>query len=60
MKKDTLQDVARIVENEGIGYAVQHYMSGDTIENDHLRKLWKECAVLLDEIDDILSPYYTE
>lgn len=56
-KKMGLEQVAGIVENEGLGYAVQHYMSGEDIADKKLAKLWDEAKVLLNEIDEILEPY---
>lgn len=53
----TDQDVADYVENEGLGYAIQYGTSGDDFQNEELKKLWKEAAVLLNKIDDILRPY---
>lgn len=48
-------DVAAVVEAEGLGYAVQHYMSADRIANPKLRGLWKRAADALDAIDKILE-----
>jgi hypothetical protein len=54
----TIADVASIVEGEGLGYAIQHYLNPDKIEDEHLRQIWEEAYILLSEIDEILSPYY--
>ena len=58
MSKKSLQDVADIVDNEGLGYAVQDYMSADSIEDEELAKLWDEAGIILNKIDKILEPYY--
>ncbi len=52
-----LQTVAEIVDNEGLGYAVLHYLSGVSIEDPELAKLWDEAAVILKKIETILEPY---
>jgi len=56
-KKMGLEQVAGVVENEGLGYAVQHYMSGKDIEDIHLAQLWDQAGDLLNEIDEILEPF---
>jgi hypothetical protein len=60
IKKKDLFEVAQIVNSEGIGYAVQDYMSGEWIENPELAELWDRASDLLDKIDAILKPYYKE
>jgi uncharacterized protein YgfB (UPF0149 family) len=54
-KKMSLEEVAAKVEWEGLGYAVQHYMTGDSIADPHLAELWDQAKELLDEIDGILE-----
>jgi hypothetical protein len=60
MKKHSIQQVALIVEYEGLGYAIQDYMSGDSIEDPELAKMWDECQKLMNKIEDVLRPHYTE
>lgn len=38
-RKYTLEEVADIVQIEGLGYAIQHYMSGESIEDPELAQL---------------------
>lgn len=59
-EKKSLEEVAQIVQCEGLGYAVQHYMSGDEIENKTLREFWEEASRLLNQIDTILETYYDD
>lgn len=56
-KKLSTKKVAEIVEIEGLGYAVQHYMNGDSIKDSELSKLWDDAKEALDKIENILSPY---
>lgn len=51
MKKFTVLGVAQIIENEGLGYAIQHYMRGKDIADPKLAAMWDECRDLMDEID---------
>jgi len=56
-EEKTLQEVALIVQAEGLGYAVQSHMSANSIQDQDLRTKWRQAAKLLDEIDNILEPY---
>lgn len=49
------QEVAEVVECEGLGYAIQHYLSADRIEDEDLAELWAEAAALLDDISGRLE-----
>lgn len=53
----TLQDVADVVANEGLSYAITDYMSSDVIKDKELRKLWDQAYRLLTKIEKILEPY---
>lgn len=53
-EKYTDEKVAQIVESEGLGYAVQHYLSSNSIENPGLAKAWGEAKVALDKIKSML------
>lgn len=50
----TLEEVAVIVDNEGLGYAIAHYMSEDEIDDPILKEKWKQTSKLLKEIEDML------
>ena len=39
-KKYSLEEVEAIIDNEGLWYAIEHYMSGDSIEDIKLGSLW--------------------
>lgn len=58
MKKYTLQEVADIVDTEGLGYAITDYTGSDSIEDEELSKLWKEAEEVLGKINKILEPYF--
>lgn len=51
----TDQDVADIVNNEGLGYAVQHYMGHENIKNPELASWWQKAKTSLDAIEEILG-----
>lgn len=57
-KKYSLQEVADIVENEGLDYAITSYLCPDSIEDVKLRKLWLEAGVALRTIEAMLEVYY--
>ena len=51
----TNEEVADIVEQEGLGYAIQFYLDSDKIEDANLRDKWEQAKELLDEIDEDLG-----
>lgn len=55
MAKKTLDDVLCIIENEGLGYAVQYYMAGEDIEDPVLAEMWSRCAEMLNAIMNYLE-----
>lgn len=55
--KRDLQHVADIVDIEGLGYAIQCYMSGDGIADPELAAKWDACQALMNEIEHILEPF---
>ena len=57
MAKKTIEEVASIVDNEGMGYAIMDYMGADSIKDKELSKLWKEAQEVLSKIENILEPY---
>jgi len=56
----TLEDIGEIVYIEGLGYAIQSYLNSEDIENEELKIKWKQCAKLMNEIENILKPYMFE
>jgi len=48
------KEVAEYVENEGLGYAVQHGVRSDSFEDEELKKLWTDAERLLNAIENIL------
>ena len=54
-KKYNDSQVADIIINEGLGYAVQHYLPADQIKNPELAKLWQQAEDALNSIEEILG-----
>lgn len=43
-------EVRERVEQEGLDYAVRHYMDGSSIQNPVTAKLWDEAATALEKL----------
>ena len=54
-EKMSIREVADLVENEGIGYAIECYLGADEIEDENLRDKWRRVGVLIGEIREILG-----
>lgn len=54
-EKYSVKDVAYIVDSEGLGYAIMHYLSADRIEDPELRRMWGDAGVLLTKIKAYLE-----
>jgi len=56
-KKRTMNNkqIAHIVDNEGLGYAITDYMGSEDFKDRHLAKLWDQAKEILDEITEILD-----
>lgn len=50
--KRTVEEIADIINAEGLGYAIQHYLSGSNIEDQKLSKMWDEAESLLCRIEE--------
>jgi hypothetical protein len=57
VKKYSNQDVADIVQSEGLGYAIESYLSHNQIEDEGLAKLWQDCRAIMSEINRKLDEY---
>jgi hypothetical protein len=55
MPKYSATAVADIVENEGLDYAIQHYIVSESITDPELSQLWEEARTVLNEIDKRLE-----
>lgn len=53
-KEYTNGDAVDIIENEGVGYAVQHYVSGSWFKDDTTERLWTNAANALELLQDYL------
>ena len=56
----TNEEVAQIIENEGMGYAIMWYLNAVNIEDPKLASLWQQTSVLLRKIEKHLEPYCNE
>ena len=53
--KKTINEVAGVIECEDLGYAIQHYMRGDSIEDPYLADMWDQCAELMNAIESYVQ-----
>lgn len=54
----TTEDIANLVENEGLDYAIMYHMSPeDTFEDEELKAAWLQARAALFEIDEKLKEY---
>ena len=51
----TVSEVSDRINNEGLGYAIQHYMRGKDIKDPVLAKMWDEAAALLNKIEEYVQ-----
>lgn len=56
----TNEEVARIIENEGMGYAIMWYLNAAQIEDSKLASLWQQASVLLRKIEKHLEPWFED
>lgn len=54
-KKYTDHEVAEIIEDEGIGYAVLHYMNSTYCKNPETAELWDQAEIALKNLADHLG-----
>lgn len=47
MRTYTNAELADIIEDEGLGYAVSEYVSADQIEDPTMRALWEHASLTL-------------
>ena len=60
MSKYSIEEVADIVENEGLGYAVTDYINYKVIKDEKLAGLWLKAETALYEIQKVLDHAYNE
>jgi hypothetical protein len=53
--KFTNEEVADMVEAEGLDYAIQHYVGHWEIKDPDLAKAWYNAKIALDEVENILE-----
>ncbi len=52
--RKTLQEMADIVDREGLGYAIEDYIKHDRIADPKLSKLWMDAEEIFRKIRDML------
>ena len=50
-----VEQLREVVENDGLGYAIQNGVAPEEVEDDDLREKWEQAADLLNEIEEALS-----
>lgn len=55
MADRTNGDAVDIIENEGLEYAVRHYISGTEFKDSMTRKLWIDAELALDRLVNYLQ-----
>lgn len=53
----TNEQIANIVDSNGLDYAIMHYMKAENIKDDELRSAWNSARAALIEIERILEPF---
>ena len=54
-KLKTIQEVAMIIQIEGLEYAITEYLSADSIEDVVLKDLWKKANESIRNVDKYLE-----
>lgn len=55
--KYTIEGVDMVIDDEGLDYAIQHYISSDNIADPELRKLWQRAKNALAEIESYIAEH---
>lgn len=53
--QNTNGDAVDIIENEGLGYAIRHYTSGDDFKDPETHRLWDAADKALVELVEYLE-----
>ncbi len=51
----TMNDAYNIIENEGLGYAVTSYISGNEFADPKLRELWNNAERVLNDLEEYVG-----
>lgn len=54
-RKQSISEIASIVEAEGLGYAIQHGVTASTIKDEDLADMWIRAKDLLAEIEEYVE-----
>ncbi|MHA2064993.1 MAG: hypothetical protein ACXABY_11520 [Candidatus Thorarchaeota archaeon] len=57
IKKYSIQDVKDIIEMEGLGYALAHYVTAERIEDMALKHAWDVAQSAIRTIESILEKH---
>lgn len=57
MKNWDIKGVGNACVSEGMGYAIQHYLSHESIEDEKLAKLWKEAGDAISRVEGYLTEH---
>lgn len=60
MEKHSIEKIVDIINSEGTGYAVQHYLGYDNIQDEELARLWKIGEETLNAIESYIEKYMGE
>jgi len=55
---ESCNEARRIIDNEGIGYAVLHYCTEKHFEDKEVRKLWKKARLALEKLNKFVDDNY--
>lgn len=50
-------EVFALIENKGIGYAIQDFLGADRIQDEDLAQMWADAKELLNYIEAYLADY---
>jgi hypothetical protein len=54
-RKLSVSEIAHVIESEGLGYAIQSYLSSSQIKDDDLADMWERASDLLKEITEYVE-----
>ena len=60
MNKLTNEEIGSTVSSEGIGYAIEYQINSNEIEDNELKKWWKQAEEAIDKINELLEDYIEE
>ena len=55
MKQLSIEELRDVVENEGLGYAIQYAVDSGDIADPEIQEKWEQAKGLLEEIEEALD-----